>query len=652
MRPSEDSGARGGPPRVRVAAPAALALCLLLCGEALRPAKAEEPADWTILVFMSADTDLELCGLADLAEMARVQHTEKVNVVVQCDRAEEDNEEKGYSGIELPIVGNFKDTRRLRMGTESAEPVGECGEANMGDPKTLADFLAWGVKKYPAKRTALVFWDHGSGWPGYGGDDSHDHDQLTLPEMEQALAQGLEAAGLPKLDLIGFDCCLMATLEVMRAVQPFGSVLVSSEEIEPGVGWHYEAWLGALMKDPGMAPDALGKRIADSYVAFFSAHENPNVQVKGKAVTLSVVDLGKVPPLLAAVDALGRKLGESIAKGGRAPWMAVARARHEAEEYGKSERGSSGHHDLWDLCRQLETTEAKAEATAVARAVEAAVLHHVRGKDKPQAHGVSIWFPQTEDVPPEVVERYIAAPPARGWLDLFQAYAEEAHRDQSAPGLSQPHASDADLTEGEHAQITADLTADDVAEVNFVLAERVDDESILIGMVPTTVEHLEEGADFDGKWLAMGDQHGQLLAPIVSFEPVDEEGLEFEVGISAVYVTPESGVEIAVTLYFDLTADDEGTMSGGLLYAFTDSPSGPREVELEEGGKVFPVYVKVTAEGEMEPVTVDEKESLVLTEEGLDLLEVDLPPAKYLVGFVVEDLAGNVAEALTEVEVD
>jgi hypothetical protein len=127
--------------------------------------------DWTILVYMDADNNLELPGLLDLNEMEAAGSSEQVNVIVQIDRA------LGESTLD----GDWSDTRRYRILGDgdrnllNSEPLQSLGEQNMGDPQVLADFISWGIQSFPANRYALILWDHGAGWSGiaYDGDAPH-----------------------------------------------------------------------------------------------------------------------------------------------------------------------------------------------------------------------------------------------------------------------------------------------------------------------------------------------------------------------------------------------------------------------------------------------------------------------------------------------
>ncbi len=133
-------------------------------GQAITSQQARQrTADWTVLVYMSADNDLERYFAGDLNEMERVGSTEAINVVVQVDRAE------GFDARE----GDWTEARRLfvrrdaSIFTLSSEVVAALGEVNMGDAATLQDFVTWAIQTYPARRYALIFWNHGAGWQGW-----------------------------------------------------------------------------------------------------------------------------------------------------------------------------------------------------------------------------------------------------------------------------------------------------------------------------------------------------------------------------------------------------------------------------------------------------------------------------------------------------
>ena len=111
----------------------------------------------------------------------------------------------------------------------------------MGDPGTLAEFLGFCRDNFPARHQAVILWDHGGG--SAGGlvmDEQFSNDRLSLGELRDAFDRVFDAnAKTPPLDIVGFDCCLMATVDTAAAMQGFARYMVASEETEPGCGWNY-----------------------------------------------------------------------------------------------------------------------------------------------------------------------------------------------------------------------------------------------------------------------------------------------------------------------------------------------------------------------------------------------------------------------------
>jgi len=68
------------------------------------------------------------------------------------------------------------------------------------------------------------------------------------------LDSALKSAGI-KFDFIGFDACLMATVETALTMSQYGDYLIASEETEPGVGWYYTRHLAKIPQSPRLNLD-------------------------------------------------------------------------------------------------------------------------------------------------------------------------------------------------------------------------------------------------------------------------------------------------------------------------------------------------------------------------------------------------------------
>ena len=262
-------------------------------------------AEWTVMVFIDGDNNLEEDALIDFTEVAKVGSTREVNVVVQLDRI---GKYVNRSNTKYPFwtqTLRFHVKEGMEPSPDSTPAAYDIGEANMGDGKTLEDFVSWAKATFPAKRYALIISDHGQGWRGVlppeeetrgpSADtassplsqprragriaaapfrtpigsplrtisfDETSRDKLYNRELQGALTRALKGE---QLDLVGFDACLMAMVETGYAMRGVADTFVASEELEPGAGWQYDDWLRALTRNPTMNGRGLAKVLFDSY---------------------------------------------------------------------------------------------------------------------------------------------------------------------------------------------------------------------------------------------------------------------------------------------------------------------------------------------------------------------------------------------------
>lgn len=256
-------------------------------------------AEWTFMVYLDADNNLESAGIEDLNEMETVGSTDDVNIVVQMDRCATD----GYDDTNGDWTGakRFYVTQDQDADIINSEEIMDLDEVNMGDPQTLVNFVIWGLDNYPANKYALVPWNHGGAFWGVCWDEDDEDDQITMPELKCALER-IEAHLGRDLDLVGFDACLMAQVAVMYQIRNSVDIGVGSGYTEPGEGWPYEKILPRLVSDPQMGPKELGRIIADEYVASYTDREEDPDDTT--AVTQAVFDLEKFNELANRLDIL------------------------------------------------------------------------------------------------------------------------------------------------------------------------------------------------------------------------------------------------------------------------------------------------------------------------------------------------------------
>ena len=255
---------------------------------------------WLVMLYVDADDEaLEWQLLQKLNEAELVGSSDQVQIVAQVDRFE-----GGYEGD-----GGWATTKRFYitedddLTTITSEELMDIGEVNMADPVTLADFVVEAVDYYPADKYVLILSDHGLGWPGGMSDQSAPEDWISPFELESVLKFVQENTDLEQFELIGFETCLMSSLEIYTAIAPYARYVVASEELS--YGWAYDKFLNALAENPGMGGADLAASVVENYMDNDLLAENyPEYYWENlkQNITLSAFDLAAIPDLLSAFD--------------------------------------------------------------------------------------------------------------------------------------------------------------------------------------------------------------------------------------------------------------------------------------------------------------------------------------------------------------
>jgi len=392
---------------------------------------------WTIMVYMCADNNLESAAIADMNELEEVGSTSEVNILVQIDRAE------GFDTTN----GDWTGTRRYYIKKDSNAPGpldygtivsplapwdgNNCEtEVNMADPAELRDFVTWCVTRYPAQHYVLVLWDHGDGWtiwrtarvvPRAICVDNGGNEPAAL-DVDQVHA-ALE--GLPRLDIIGFDACLMQMIEVAYEMRGVADIAVGSEESEPEEGWDYKEALAGLCADPyGTSAWDLARSIVDSYLASYGA---------ASGVTQSAFRLEQADGVAAAVKALKDELVRRIqANAGGTDASKIAQAlsaaRLEALQY-----WGCPHFDIADFAAKLRARVADpasgvsspakeaicAKADALLAALSGPWLYAGGPEARAWGSGLSIYLPDRYSWSPYCKYDYLQFERDTHWSDVF-----------------------------------------------------------------------------------------------------------------------------------------------------------------------------------------------------------------------------------------
>lgn len=324
----------------------------------------------TVMVYLCG-TDLESkkgMASADLREMAQAELGSNVNLIVYTGGCSE-WKTRGISNTAHQIYA--VEDGGLRLLNRDAG-----GRRAMTDPAALSGFIRWTAERYPANRNILVMWDHGGGSvSGFGYDETRkDAGSMTLSSVAKALKDGGVA-----FDFVGFDACLMASVETALTLAPYSDYLIASEETEPGIGWYHTRWLTELGRDPAIDTPSLGKIIADDFVQTCAQ------QCRGQKTTLSVTDLAELSATVPAeLTAFAKKTADTISGSG---YATVSKARGDAREFGASSKLDQV--DLVHLSLLLDTPESRSLADALLGAVK----YNKVGAGVTDAYGLAAYFP-------------------------------------------------------------------------------------------------------------------------------------------------------------------------------------------------------------------------------------------------------------------
>ncbi len=419
---------------------------------------------WTVLVYLCG-TDLETNSAfasINLQEMSLATQSEKVNVLVQTGGTKK----WAFDSIDSSLI------QRWRVIPESLELKDSQPLANMGAAETLGDFLKWGVQNYPADKYMCLLWDHGGGSvAGIAVDELNGGDLLNLKE----LAQGIGMAGV-QFELVGFDACLMSTMETAAAVTPYARYMVASQELEPGTSWDYTNWLSYLAEEPTADGLAVGSRICDSFYAKCTLGGTESM------ATLAVTDLSELPALMEAFNNMAAEMKGYTAETDKL--RPLTQAIMKAENYGGNNDGEGYTNmvDLGDLTRNAEGVLTETD-DALMNALKAAVPYSVAGKARQKGNGLSIYMPLS--MTPEELNLYAELAATSGEYLRFL----EGLFDWTVPAgvkVNQPiYPTQANTTTGE--QIAVDNVASaetldrDIYEMKSS-TELTDDGSILLSL--------------------------------------------------------------------------------------------------------------------------------------------------------------------------
>lgn len=295
---------------------------------------------------------------------------------------------------------------------EELDKVYTLDNDNMAEPATLTEFMNYVYDQYDADYYSMIFWDHGGGAVlGYGEDENHGYDTLSLYELDAAFADSEFNLNHRKLEWIGFDACLMGMLEVANTFSPYANYLVASEEIVAGYGWDYSV-LAELSDGQHYDGAAAGKEIIDTYSAYYDSFEKYQPEY-----TLSCMDLSKCDRVISAFEDFINAAYDELQAG---HYSVLAKNRDRVKSFGKiSETECYDTIDLVDFADHFKNLFSE-ESKNLESAVRDMIIY--KRENVAGANGIAIYFPyDNKDYAAIWVEEYTQI----GFSEIYTEFVRE-----------------------------------------------------------------------------------------------------------------------------------------------------------------------------------------------------------------------------------
>ncbi len=333
----------------------------------------------TIMVYMNG-SDLESQSgeaTTDLSEMMESGIGENVNVIVQTMGTKEWHD--------YDISSETAQTYKVEDG-ELTLLRDDLGQLDCTDGDTLSEFIGFCKNNYPADRYLLLFWNHGGGPVyGFGYDEwQPEGSSLTIAEMAQAFEENKDI----HFDIIGMDCCIMASLETCYSFAPYCKYALLSEDFESGLGWSYTKWMQEFEQNPGLSTPILGKYIVDDIIADNETEEF------GKSACMGLFNTSTAKNLYEAWKAYAYKNEEQLLTQNFSK-MHEAKGRGYWDNWGSDDSDVTlSDYYISDILAIVENVDKKSdEAKKLMSALKAAVAYYGHTKDKNELTGLAVAIP-------------------------------------------------------------------------------------------------------------------------------------------------------------------------------------------------------------------------------------------------------------------
>ena len=304
--------------------------------------------EWTIMIYMAGDNNLAVDMAYAMEQIKSVADAgdNTPNLFVYYD---------GNSPAIPTLYCDFSEPGKPRYVRsykvpDKLHPVTPKHNENAADMRSILNFIDWCVNKVEveengdvtkgrrADKYALIFSGHSLGFQDIGlfKDETSGksmnmkdfyavllsavHSQERLDEIAEEYdfdddVEKIVTTKLlgQKLDILGFDSCVMGMLEVGYQFNNVAHTMIASEGSVPSAGWTYAKILGCLAQEQNRNMDS--RDVAELFVKKFIRTQD-EYTVGGVSVDMAAWDLCQFECLAVAFDELSKALLECFEDSG------------------------------------------------------------------------------------------------------------------------------------------------------------------------------------------------------------------------------------------------------------------------------------------------------------------------------------------------
>ena len=658
--------------------------------------KKQSAENWTIMIYGHADHNLTPAMIEDLLEMEQSGSDANLNILAQVDidtnnRATKLWELKHgvgpeyFDGVTRFRIADDIDNNPLSFNSKILQRFPE--SLGMDDPKQLEDFINWCVTDYPADNYGLILWNHGAQFAGYGGDSNNgtlkNYDGLNTKQIRNAILNTEFTKNENKFDFISFDTCLMGGIEVIYDFHDLCDVFFACPELDYGDGWDYDSAFNLLRSNPNI--NIL--EFAQKEVEIWSKHHS-NLSMDKTHKVHAAYNMDKFEEFINVFGNFSKelmnysKLEEGITPKLRAEsihYSIVSRSNAKSQTYFID----LGYFANKFLQEDMIPGNLKITSQNLVESINNLVISKSLGTEKIDASGISIAFPnKNKHWLTKYQEKYEALNFNNDsdikWKDFLQQYNSLANDDVIGPeflvfgeslesanigrSLIQDNKNTLLVSLEKLAFINIDIKSSDAFRLSASLILPSDDGKMYDYIGEVGLFKIDQTGQYEFSWPGTN--------PMIS----DDNGIEwFDLGAwylnseskqmlsFADYQPPNTDKKIPLFLFsqFDnkgigkihtILEDFGGDLPDQNLIASTPASSS---IQLEEGGKLWPVYYsEVWNEDEQEWENNEffyEDQFINISSKGVSGINLQYNlalPGNYILDIQITDYFGNISDYL------